>query len=70
MSILFLVIHYLRIVLLMLQKNKHNYHRGKDCILRVNTVNDLSRDLRKHAAKIVNYEKKEKIPLINEENKS
>ena len=54
----------------MLQKNKHNYHRGKDCILRVNTVNDLSRDLRKHVAKIVNYEKKEKIPLINEENKS
>ena len=33
-------------------------------------MKNFSRDLRKHAAKIISYEKIEMIPLTNEENKS
>ena len=32
-------------------KNKRNYYRGKDC------MKNFSRDLKKHAPKITNYEK-------------
>ena len=43
-------------------KNKLNYYRGKDCIKK------FSKDLREHASKIINYEKKKMIPLTTEEN--
>ena len=42
-------------------KNKLNYYRGKDCMKK------FSRDLREHASKIINYEKKKMIPLTTEE---
>ena len=35
-------------------KNKLNYYRGKDCMKK------LSKDLREHASKIIDYEKKKK----------
>ena len=42
-------------------KNKHDYYRGKNC------MKNFCLDLREHAAKIINYEKKEMIPLTKEE---
>ena len=47
-------------------KNTFNYYRGKDCMER------LCKDLRDHAVKRINYEKKKKkmIPLTDKENKS
>ena len=45
-------------------KSKHDCYRSKDCI------KHFSKDLRKHARKITNYENKEIIPLTKEENKS
>ena len=42
-------------------KNKLNYYRGKDCIKK------FSKDLREHASKIIDYEKKKMIPLTIEE---
>ena len=42
-------------------KNKLDYYRGKDCIKR------FCKDLRKHAAIIINYEKKKMIPLTIKE---
>ena len=42
-------------------KNKLNYYRGKDCMKK------FCKDLREHAAKIINYEKKKMIPLTKEE---
>ena len=42
-------------------KNKLNYYRGKDCMI------NFSKDLREHASKIINYEKKKMIPLTTEE---
>ena len=42
-------------------KNKLNYYRGKDCMKK------FSKDLREHASKIINYEKKKMIPLAREE---
>ena len=42
-------------------KNKLNYYRGKDCMKK------FSKDLREHASKIINYEKKKMIPLTTEE---
>ena len=45
-------------------KNKLDYYRRKDCI----TV--LCKKLKDHSLKIINYEKKEMIPLSEEENKS
>ena len=41
-----------------------NYYRGKDC------VEKFCKDLREQAMKIINYEKKEIIPLTNEEKES
>ena len=38
-------------------KNKLNHYRGKDCIKK------FRKDLREHATKIINYEKKKMIPL-------
>ena len=46
------------------KENKLNYYRGKDCIEK------LCKKLKKRAMKIINYEKKEMIPLTKEENKS
>ena len=46
------------------KENKLDYYRGKDCIEK------LCKKLKKHAMKIINYEKKEMIPLTKEENKS
>ena len=46
------------------KENKLNYYRGKDCI------GNLCKKLKKRAMKILNYEEKEMIPLIYEENKS
>ena len=48
----FLLIHYLHIVHLITQKTRYNNYKGKDCMKK------LSEDLKKHVAKIVNYEKK------------
>ena len=42
-------------------KNKLNYYRGKDCMKK------FSKDLREHASKIIDYEKKKMIPLTTEE---
>ena len=42
-------------------KYKLNYYRGKDC------MKTVSKDLRIHATKIINYEKKKMIPLTTEE---
>ena len=38
-------------------KNKLNYYRGKDCMKK------FSKDLREHASKIINYEKKKMMLL-------
>ena len=38
-----------------------NYYRGKDCMKK------FSKDLREHASKIIDYEKKKMIPLTTEE---
>ena len=46
------------------RENKLNCYRGKDCIEK------LCKNLKKCAMKIVNYEKKEMIPLIKEEKRS
>ena len=45
-------------------KNKLDCYRGKDC------MEKLCKILKGHATKIINYEKKEMIPLTDEENKS
>ena len=42
-------------------KNKLDYYRGDDCMKK------FCKDLRKHATKIINYEKKKMIPLTTEE---
>ena len=42
-------------------KNKLDYYRGKDCIKK------FYKDLREHATKIINYEKKKMIPLTTKE---
>ena len=44
-------------------KNKLDYYRGKNC------MKNFCLDLRKEATKIINYEKKEMIPLTKEEKK-
>ena len=46
------------------KENKLNYYGGKYCIEK------LCKNLKKHAMKIINYEKKEMIPLSKEEKKS
>ena len=45
-------------------EDKLDYYRGKDCIEK------LCKKLKEHAMKIINYEEKEMIPLMGEENKS
>ena len=42
-------------------KNKLNYYRGNDC------MKIFCEDLRIHATKIINYEKKKIIPVTTEE---
>ena len=42
-------------------KNKLDYYRGDDCMKK------FCKDLRKHAAKIINYENKKMIPLTKKE---
>ena len=42
-------------------KSKLNYYRGKDCMKK------FSKDLREHATKIINYDKKKMIQLTTEE---
>ena len=44
-------------------KNKLDYYRGKNC------MKNVCLDLREHATKISNYEKKEMIPLTKKEEK-
>ena len=44
-------------------KNKLDYYRGDNCIEK------FCKDLREHATKIINYEKKEMIPLTKKEEK-
>ena len=41
-------------------KNKLNYYRGKDCMKK------FCKDLKEHATRIINYEKKKIIPLTKE----
>ena len=45
-------------------KNKLDCYRGKDCMER------FCKDLKDDAKRIINYEKKEMMPLTDEENKS
>ena len=45
-------------------KNKLDCYIGKDCLER------FCKDLKEHPTKIINYEKKEMIPLTHKENKS
>ena len=45
-------------------KNKLDYYRGKKC------MKNFCTDLREHATKIINYEKKEMIPLRKEEKRA
>ena len=45
-------------------KRKLDYYRGKDCI------KELCKKSKDHGLKIINYERKEMIPLPEEENKS
>ena len=42
-------------------ENQLNYYRGKDCMKK------FCKDLRTHATKIINYEKKKMIPLTIKE---
>ena len=42
-------------------KNKPNYYRGEDCMTK------FCKDLREHATKTINYEKKDMIPLTKKE---
>ena len=42
-------------------KNKLDYYRGEDCIKK------FCKDLRQHATKMINYEKKDMIPLTKKE---
>ena len=42
-------------------KNKLNYYRGRDCMKK------SCKDLKEHATRIINYEKKKIIPLTKEE---
>ena len=42
-------------------RNKLNYYRGKDCMKK------FRKDLKEHARRIINYEKKKIIPLTKEE---
>ena len=44
-------------------KNKLDYYRGKNC------MKNICLDLREHATKTINYEKKEMIPLTKKEDK-
>ena len=44
-------------------ENKFHCYKGEDCMER------LCKDLREHAMKIINYEKKEMMQLTHEENK-
>ena len=44
-------------------KNKLDYYRGKNC------MKNFCLDLREHTTKIINYEKKEMIPLTKKEDK-
>ena len=44
------------------EKEKLNYHRGKNCIEK------LCKKLKESATEIVNHEKKEMVPLTHEEN--
>ena len=44
-------------------KNKLDYYRGRNC------MKNVCLDLKEHATKIINYEKKETIPLTEKEKK-
>ena len=44
-------------------KNKHDCYRNKDCMKR------FCKNLKEHATRIINYDKKEMMPLTDEENK-
>ena len=45
-------------------KNKPDHYRGKNC------MKNFCLDIREHATKIINYEKKEMIPLKKKKRKS
>ena len=45
-------------------KSKLNYYRGEDCMTK------FCKDLREHATKVINYEKKDMIPLTKKEEKN
>ena len=42
-------------------RNKLNYYRGDDCMKK------FCKDLKEHAARIINYEKKKMVPLTTKE---
>ena len=45
----------------MIQSKTNSFHRGRDC------TKKFSKDLKEHAAKIINLKKKERIPLTDKE---
>ena len=45
------------------KENKHNFYRERDCIKK------FCHDVKELATKIINYEEKEMIPLMDYENK-
>ena len=45
-------------------KNKLDYYRGKNC------MKNFCLDLIEHATKLINYEKKEMVPLTKEEKRA
>ena len=46
------------------KENKYNFYRGEDC------MKEFCSDLKEFGMKIINYQKKEIIPLTDTENKS
>ena len=56
-------IHCLHTVLLIQQKNKFDYYRGKNC------MKNFYLNLGEHATKIINYEKKEMRQLAKKKRK-
>ena len=63
-----MVIHYIHTVYTHSSfdntKNKLGYYRGEDC------MKEFCKTLRKHAERIIYWEKKEMIPLTDKESKS
>ena len=64
LSINFQDMHGVQYAHLMIQKNKHYFYRGKDCIEK------FCKGLKELVTEMINFKKKEMIPLTNKEIKS